>query len=160
MQSDREPDGPVRLTLDQLLGSVGQELAVSPWVTIDQERIDRFADATEDRQWIHTDPLRAAQTPFGGTIAHGFLTLSLVSGLRGAALDVVDAVISINYGLDRVRFLAPVAVGARLRARFAVESVREISPREYQVHWQVTVERESDGRAVCVASPISRLGRA
>lgn len=153
-------DHPVRLTLDELVSSVGTELAVSRWVLIDQDRIDRFAAATEDHQWIHTDPQRAASSSFGGTIAHGFLTLSLLSGLRTATIEVVDLSMSVNYGLDRVRFIAPVPVGSHLRARFSVESARAISPREYQIQWTATVERESDGQIVCVASPISRLSRA
>ena len=106
------------MTLDDVRGQLGRESAVSEWLQITQDRIDRFADATGDRQWIHVDPARAAaESPFGTTIAHGFLTLSLVSVLLRAAVALDGVGMALNYGCDRVRFVSPVPVGARVRAR-------------------------------------------
>ena len=113
-------------TLDDIRGRIGEEVGVSDWLTIDQARIDAFADATEDRQFIHVDPAGAAQTPFGGTIAHGFLSLSLLSRMAAEAMLVPDTLkMAVNYGLDRVRFLGPVRSGKRVRGRFTLESVEE-----------------------------------
>ena len=112
-------------TLDEIRGRVGSEVGVSSWLTMDQGRIEAFADATEDRQFIHVDPEAAAKTPFGGTIAHGFLTLSLLSRMAAEAMLVPEGVkMAVNYGLDRVRFLAPVKSGRRVRGRFTLDSVR------------------------------------
>ena len=103
-------------SLTEIKNAVGREVGVSSWILVDQARIDAFADATEDRQFIHVDPAAAAQTPFGGTIAHGFLSLSLLSAMGAEAMLVPDGIkIAINYGLDRVRFLAPVRSGSRVR---------------------------------------------
>src|SRR5688572_26055749 len=104
--------------LTDLQDVVGQEFAVSDWVTVDQPRIDAFAQATGDHQWIHTDPVRAAAGPFGATVAHGFLTLSLIPLLSQQAWNIADTRMGVNYGLNRVRFTAPVRVGSRLRGRF------------------------------------------
>src|SRR5215212_10281825 len=113
-------------SLDDIRSRVGQEIGVSSWLTIDQARIDAFADATEDRQFIHMDPAAAAQTSFGGTIAHGFLSLSLLSRMGAEAMLIPDGVkMAVNYGLDRVRFLAPVRSGRRVRGRFTLDSAEE-----------------------------------
>ena len=110
---------------------LGQEVGVSDWVQVTQDKIDAFADATGDRQWIHIDPARAAQTPFGGTIAHGFLTLSLASQFAQTSLPKADgAVMGINYGFDTLRFLAPVKAGAWLRGRFTLQAVSQRKPLE------------------------------
>src|SRR5512136_2972048 len=114
---------PVSLSLRELESRAGQEIAVSPWFDVTQERIDRFADATEDWQWIHVDRERARQSPFGGTIAHGFLTLSLLPRLAELSFAVSDRRMGVNYGLNRVRFTAPVPAGSRVRARFALARV-------------------------------------
>ncbi|HZC37304.1 MAG TPA: MaoC family dehydratase [Sphingomicrobium sp.] len=128
-------------SLDEIRSRVGQEVGVSGWLTIDQARIDAFADATEDRQFIHVDPDSAAQTPFGGTIAHGFLTLSLLSRM-GAEVMLFPAGLkmAVNYGLDRVRFLAPVKSGSRVRGRFVLDSAEEKAPGQVLMRHLVTVE--------------------
>jgi acyl dehydratase len=108
-----------------LPAAVGQELGVSEWVLVEQSQVDMFAEATRDRQWIHVDPLRAASGPFGTTIAHGFLTLSLVAGLMGEVLEVVDKRLAVNYGLERVRFTAPVPVGSHVRLRATLVGTEE-----------------------------------
>ncbi len=134
----------------------GQEL-VSGWREIAQERIDLFAEATEDPQWIHTDPERAAAGPFGTTIAHGFLTLSLVVPLFEDALPQLDGYsLTVNYGLNRVRFTAPVPVGSRIRGRFRVESVEEVAGGR-QATVAVTIEREGQEKPVCVAEALFRF---
>jgi acyl dehydratase len=112
--------GPRRYQLAELQGHVGQEIGLSDWMSVEQPRIDGFADATGDRQWIHIDPARAAQGPFGTTIAHGYLTLSLLPVLLDSALVIEDARMGVNYGLNKVRFTAPVPAGSRLRARFVL----------------------------------------
>jgi acyl dehydratase len=137
---------------------LGQEL-VSDWFAIEQERIDEFARATDDPQWIHTDPVRAAEGPFGSTIAHGFLTLSLVVPLFEQALPTLDGYrLSVNYGLNRVRFPAPVPAGSRVRARFVVEDVEEVSGGE-QARVAATIEREGQEKPVCVAEALFRFLR-
>ena len=113
-------------SLEDIRAQIGSEIGVSSWLLVDQGRIDAFADATEDRQFIHVDPDTAAQTPFGGTIAHGFLTLSLLSRMAAETMLVPDGVkMALNYGFDRVRFLAPVKAGKRVRGRFVLDSVEE-----------------------------------
>ena len=104
-------------TLAEMANHVGEELGVSDWMVVTQEMIDKFADATGDHQWIHVDPERAAKGPFGATIAHGFLTLSLLPKLSGDAVKILDQKMGVNYGLNRVRFTAPVRAGSRVRAR-------------------------------------------
>ena len=142
-------------TLAELAGHVGQEIGLSPWIEIDQARIQRFADATDDQQWIHTDPERAAAGPFGATIAHGFLTLSLLSYFFDTGFAIGDGQMGLNYGLNKVRFPAPVPVGSRLRARFKLLSYEPI-PGGAQLAVQVTVEREGGDKPVCVAESLTR----
>lgn len=141
--------------LDQIEPKVGQEIGVSEWLTISQERIDQFADATDDHQWIHIDADRAAMGPFGSTIAHGFLTLSLIADLS-PSLDVSGVRMGINYGLDRVRFMSPVPVGSRVRARSKLVSVAEIEG-GVQLKTEVTVELEGTEKPACVAETLTRL---
>ena len=133
---------PLSVSIEDLRSRVGQELGVSSWKTIDQNRIDRFAAVTEDLQFIHVNPERAlAETPFGGTIAHGFLTLSLLSAMGQEALPTIrDRTMGINYGLERVRFLSPVPVEARLRGRFTLSEVSMRSDTQAMLRYQVTVE--------------------
>ena len=142
--------------LQRLQPLVGTEIGVSDWFTIDQDRVDAFADATEDHQWIHVDPERAAQGPFGTTIAHGFLTLSLTVRLGSdIELDVGEPRMAINYGLDRVRFTAPVPVGSRVRARVELASAEEKGG-SLQVKRNITIEREGEERPAMVAEALSR----
>ena len=134
-------------SLTEIKNAVGREVGVSSWILVDQARIDAFADATEDRQFIHVDPAAAAQTPFGGTIAHGFLSLSLLSAMGAEAMLVPDGIkIAINYGLDRVRFLAPVRSGSRVRGRFTLDSVEEKAAGQVLLHHTVTVEIEGEDK--------------
>ena len=135
---------------------IGREL-VSDWLAIEQARIDAFAHATDDPQWIHTDPVRAAAGPFGTTIAHGFLTLSLVVKLFEQAMPPLEGYrLSVNYGLNRVRFPAPVPSGSRIRARFVVEDVEDVSGGE-QARVAATIEREGHEKPVCVAEALFRF---
>lgn len=143
--------------LPALKALTGSEVAVSSWITIDQRRIDMFAEATGDDQWIHVDPERCARaSPFGGvTVAHGFLTLSLLPGMLADALLMVDVQMGVNYGLNKVRFPAPVPVDSRLRARMVLDSVEDI-PGGAQMQWSVTIEREGSAKPVCVAELLVR----
>ncbi len=138
---------------DALQDHIGQEVGLTDWLTIEQDRIDQFADATDDHQYIHVDAERAAQTLFGGTIAHGFLTLSLLSALnsRGGGLKLENTVMGINYGLDRVRFVNPVRSGQRIRARFNLSSAEEKTPGRYLTRYAVTVEIEGEEKPALVA---------
>jgi acyl dehydratase len=139
-------------TLDEIRSHLGHEVGVSGWIAIDQARIDAFAEATEDRQFIHVDPAAAAQTPFGGTIAHGFLTLSLLSRMGAEAMLIPDGVtMAVNYGLDRVRFLAPVRSGKRVRGRFTLDSVEEKAPGQWLMRHVVTVEIEGEEKPALTA---------
>jgi acyl dehydratase len=134
----------------------GQEVAVGEWFLVTQERIDLFAEATGDRQWIHTEPERAArESPYGTTIAHGFLTLSLLSELMMRAVSVGGLRMGLNYGLNRVRFVSPVPAGARIRGRFTLAAVEEIKG-GVQATWSVTVEREGNDKPACVAEWLVR----
>lgn len=143
-------------TLQELKGMVGQEVAVSDWVEISQERINMFAEATGDHQWIHIDTERSKnESPYGTTVAHGFLTLSLLPMLTQNAMEVSDVKMGLNYGLNKVRFPAPVPVGSRLRARMTLLSTEDI-PGGAQMVWQVTIERDGGDKPVCVAESISR----
>lgn len=143
-------------SLEELQAAVAQEVAVSDWVEIDQARIDSFADATCDHQWIHVDPERCRrESPFGSTVAHGFLTLSLISGMYERSVQLDGARMVINYGLNKVRFPAPVPVGSRVRARLLLESVTPVEGAD-QLLWQVTMEREGGGKPVCVAEMLVR----
>jgi len=142
---------PIR-SLNEIRALVGEELGTSSWLTIDQARIDQFAEATEDRQFIHVDPAAAEQMPFGGTIAHGFLTLSLLSRMGAEAMLVPEGVkMAVNYGLDRVRFLAPVRSGARVRGRFTLDSVEEKAPGQWLMRHAVTVEIEGEDKPALTA---------
>jgi acyl dehydratase len=141
--------------LSDLQALVGQHLADSDWVTIDQRRIDLFADATGDHQWIHVDPVRAAAGPFGTTVAHGFLTLSLLPEMGISAFELRDTRMGVNYGLNRVRFPAPVPVGSRLRGRFKLLSYEPIDGGA-QLTLEVTMEREGSAKPVCIAESVSR----
>jgi acyl dehydratase len=132
-------------SIDEIRSRIGDEIGVSSWLTVDQARIDAFAEATEDRQFIHTDPESAAQTPFGGTIAHGFLSLSLLSRMAAEAMLLPHGLnMAVNYGLDRVRFLAPVRSGKRVRGRFRLDSVEEKAPGQWLLRHTVTVEIEGE----------------
>ncbi|PYQ80768.1 MAG: dehydratase [Acidobacteria bacterium] len=145
-----------RLDVSTLRDQVGQEVAVSGWLEVTQERIDQFADATGDRQWIHVDTARAAaESPFKITIAHGFLTLSLVSALLRDAVEFTGLRMAINYGMNRLRFVAPVPAGSRVRARFTPASVDD-EKGSIQVTWRVTVERERSDKPVLVAEWLVR----
>jgi acyl dehydratase len=139
-----------------LAALVGRELGPGSWLEVPQERIDAFAAATDDRQWIHTDPARAATAAFGTTVAHGFLTLSLCVPLLNELLPVDAYALTINYGVNRVRFPAPVPSGSRIRARFRVEGVQAVAGGE-QAMVTATVEREGGDRPVCVAELVLRL---
>ncbi|RAJ59898.1 acyl dehydratase [Streptomyces sp. Amel2xB2] len=140
---------------DELAAAVGQELGVSDWLEIDQKRIDLFADATGDHQWIHVDPARAEDGPFGTTIAHGYLTLSLLPALVPQILRVEGVRMGVNYGVNKVRFPAPVPVGSRVRARAELVEVGEAGG-GVQIAVKVTVEREGGEKPVCVAETLSR----
>ena len=139
-------------SLDEIRAKIGQEVGVSSWLMVDQARIDAFADATEDRQFIHTDPAAAALTPFGGTVGHGFLSLSLLSRMGAEAMLLPGGLkMAINYGLDRVRFLAPVRAGSRVRGRFTLDSVEEKAPGQILMRHTVTVEIEGEDKPALTA---------
>jgi len=143
-------------SLAALKDLVGQEVAVTDWVEITQERINLFADATGDHQWIHVDVERSKrESPFGAPIAHGFLTLSLLPMMMGSAIVMRDVKMGVNYGLNKVRFPAPVPVGSRVRGRMKLLSVEDI-PGGAQMVWEVTMEREGSDKPVCVAESVSR----
>ena len=135
---------------------VGREVATSDWLEVSQERINQFAESTEDRQWIHVDPERAArESPFKETIAHGFLTLSLLSELGKRAMSVGGVRMGINYGLNRVRFVSPVPAASRIRGRFTLATLKEIDG-GVEATWNVTVERDGGGKPCCVAEWLVR----
>ena len=135
---------------------VGQEVALSDWVEITQQRIDGFADATNDHQWIHVDAERCKrESPYGTTVAHGFLTLAMVPAMLQNALSLVDVGMAINYGLNKVRFPAPVPVGSRLRARLTILAVHDLAEGA-QIDWGVAIEREGSDKPVCVAEFLMR----
>jgi acyl dehydratase len=145
-------------SLDEIRGRIGTEVGVSSWITIDQARIDAFADVTEEWQFIHVDAEAAARTPFGGTIAHGFLTLSMISKMGGEVMLVPDGTkVVINYGLDRVRFLAPVRSGSRVRGRFTLDSVEEKAPGQWLLRHTVTVEIEGEDKPALSAAWLSLM---
>ncbi len=143
-------------TLAELAACVGQQVATSDWIDVTQERINLFAQATGDHQWIHVDVERARAGPFGGTIAHGLLTLSLIPQFFQTAMDIREVGMGINYGLNKVRFTAPVPVGSRLRARLKLLSSEPIDNRGRQMAWEVIIEREGATKPVCVAESIAR----
>ena len=142
-------------TLASLADKVGQHLATSDWITIDQSRIDLFAQATGDHQWIHVDPVRAAAGPFGTTIAHGHLTLSLIPEIAQSAMAIDDVTMSVNYGLNRVRFMAPVPSGSRLRGHLKLKSYEPIDGGA-QLVVEITIEREGADKPACVAETVAR----
>ncbi|TPQ18893.1 MaoC family dehydratase [Streptomyces sporangiiformans] len=140
---------------DELKAAVGEQLGHSDWLEIDQKRIDLFAEATGDHQWIHVDPEKAAAGPFGTTIAHGYLTLSLLPTLVPQVLRVENVQMGVNYGTNKVRFPSPVPVGSRLRASAVLKEVTEAGG-GVQITTAVTVEREGGDKPVCVAESVSR----
>lgn len=143
-------------TLDELRKLTGTEVAVSDWVQITQHQVDMFADATNDHQWIHQDTEHCRkESPFGGPVAHGYLTLSMLSGLFESALHMADVKTMVNYGLNKVRFPAPVPVGSRVRARMVLAQVEDIAGGA-QLMWDVTIEREGGTKPVCVAEVLMR----
>ena len=143
-------------TIRELESRVGEEVGLSPWVEITQERIDTFARAIEDFQWIHVDRARARHSPFGGTIAHGFLTLSLLSHLSESTFSFSDRKMGVNYGLNRVRFTSPVPAGSRVRARFTLLRFEKIEENGVQVTWNVTIERDGAAKPALVAEWVGR----
>ena len=153
-------DAPRALSVDELEARIGQDIALSPWLTMDQKRIDAFADVTQDHQFIHVDPAAAAKTVFGGPIAHGFLTLSMLSHFAEAVPPVAGRVMGVNYGFDKIRFLAPVRAGKRVRARFHLTDLTRRSESEIMIRLLVTVEIEGEDRPALSADwlSLSRLG--
>jgi acyl dehydratase len=143
-------------SLDELKAAVGTTLGSSDWIVVDQDRINQFADATNDHQWIHVDPVKAAAGPFGSTVAHGFLTLSLLPALVDGKLSVDGVRMAVNYGLNKVRFPAAVPVGSKLRGTTELVSVEDVQGGA-QITYQVTVEREGGDRPVCVAEAVARI---
>lgn len=146
-------------TLRELADQAGQDVAVSDWLVVTQVQVDRFAEATGDHQWIHVDPERAKAGPFGAPIAHGFLTLSLLPRFFESALEIVESGMGVNYGLNRVRFMSPVPVGSRLRARMKLLSAEPIAGDGYQMTWETTVELEGATKPACVAESVVRRYR-
>ena len=143
------------IKLRDLESRIGEEVGISPWVEISQERIDLFAKATDDFQWIHVDPARAKSSPYGGTIAHGYLTLSMLPKLAESTFEFSDRKMGVNYGLNKVRFTAPVPSGAKIRGRFTLTKFEKLDG-GVQVTWNVTIEREGGAKPVCVAEAIGR----
>ncbi len=143
-------------SLDALRAKIGQEIAVGDWTTVTQEQINLFADATGDHQWIHLDTKRAAtESPYGTTIAHGFLTLSLLPRLMAEAVQLPKAKMSVNYGLNRVRFAAPVPAGKRVRARIALLGIEEVKG-GVQMSWRTQIEVEGSEKPACIAETLAR----
>jgi acyl dehydratase len=143
-------------SVDELRAAVGEELGTSDWLEVDQKRIDLFADATGDHQWIHVDPEKAAAGPFGTTIAHGYLTLSLLPVLVPQLIRVEGVRMGINYGVNKVRFPSPVPVGSRVRAGARIADVTAVAEDCAQLTMRVTVEREGGDKPVCVAESVVR----
>ena len=140
-------------SIEEIRDKVGQEIGVSGWILVDQARIDAFARVTEDEQFIHVDPEKARDTVFGGTVAHGFLTLSLLSAMAYSALPRIEgAAHGVNYGFDRVRFLRPVPSGSRVRGHFTLRAVTPRSGREWQLSYDVSVEVEGTQKPALVAA--------
>jgi acyl dehydratase len=143
-------------TLSELPPLVGQELVVSDWITVTQEQVNLFAQATGDHQWIHVDVERAKAGPFGAPIAHGFFTLSLLPRFFESSVRIEETRLGVNYGLNKVRFIAPVPVGSRLRARMKLLACDPIDSNGMQMTWEVTTEREGSTKPVCIAESIAR----
>lgn len=142
-------------TLAELQHLLGKDIGISEWIEVTQERIQLFADATGDQQWIHVDPERAKAGPFGTTIAHGFMTLSLLPEMSASAFAVADVRMGVNYGLNRVRFPAPVPAGSRLRGHFRLAKFEPLEGGA-QLTIEVTMEREGSDKPVCVAESVGR----
>ncbi|GAA4055544.1 MaoC family dehydratase [Actinomadura miaoliensis] len=142
--------------LDEIKALAGKDLGHSDWLEITQERVNTFADATDDHQWIHVDAEKAKDGPFGGTIAHGYLTLSLVIPLFNALLDIQGTAMSINYGLEKVRFPSPVRVGSRVRLGAKVASVEDVAGNGVQMLCDFTVEIDGSDKPACVARTVYR----
>ena len=143
-------------TLSELAACVGQEVAVSDWLTVTQAQVNLFAEATGDHQWIHVYPEKAKAGPFGAPIAHGFLTLSLLPKFFESSFEIVQSRMGVNYGLNKVRFTSPVPVGSRLRARMKLMASEPIANDGLQMTWEVLVEREGSAKPVCVAESLVR----
>ena len=149
-------------TVEELIACVGQEVSTSDWIKIDQEKINQFATATGDHQWIHTDPIQASQGPFKTTIAHGFLTLSLIPEMLRTALCFPPSSMAINYGLNKVRFTNPVPVNSQLRGHFyllEVESLKDPQSQVvngFQMIWKITIEQDGASKPVCIAESVVR----
>lgn len=143
-------------TLADLQAQIGQPLGHSDWITVDQARVNAFAEATEDRQWIHVDPERAQAGPFGGPIAHGFLTLSLIPYFFETGFSVRETRMVVNYGLNKVRFTKPVPVGSRLRAGFKLLAMEEVAGGAMQLTVEVAIEAEGAAKPVCIAESLAR----
>ena len=144
--------------LDEIRAKVGTEIGISPWIEVDQQSIDTFADVTGDHQFIHVDPAAAAQTPFGGTVAHGFLTLSLLSQMAASVMYVPEGTkMAVNYGFEKVRFIAPVRSGKRVRGRFTLARMEEKKPGQWQFLHNVTVEIEGEERPALQADWIGLI---
>jgi acyl dehydratase len=144
------------VSLAEMPALVGQEVAVSDWVTVTQEQINLFAEATGDHQWIHVDVEKARAGPFGAPIAHGFLTLSLLPKFFETAIAIGDSRMGVNYGLNKVRFTSPVPVGSRLRARLTLLACEPVDNNGLQMTWKVSVEREGSDKPACVAESLTR----
>lgn len=144
-------------TLAELAAVAGQEIAVTDWFTISQVQINQFAEATHDHQWIHVDAEKAKYSPFGSTIAHGFLTLSLVPMLFESALAVTEVRMGLNYGLNKVRFPSPVPVNSRVRGRISLLAADAVDNNGMQLTWAVVIEREGGSKPVCIAESLSRM---
>jgi acyl dehydratase len=149
----------VNVHIDELNGLVGKDLGHSDWIVVSQDRIATFADATDDHQWIHVDAERAAQGPFGGTIAHGYLTLSLFIPLFSGLLDVSGVTTKVNYGLDRVRFPSPVRAGARIRLGATIGAVDEVAGDGVQITLDGVIEIEGETKPACVLRSLLRFYR-
>ena len=147
-------------TLAQMVALVGQEVAVTDWTLITQDQVNKFAEATGDHQWIHVDVERAKAGPFGGPIAHGFLTLSLIAKFFDESLQIDEPTMGVNYGLNKVRFMAPVPVGSRLRARLKLLATELVAgpggSQGVQMVWEVKIEREGQDKPVCIAESLGR----
>jgi len=149
-------------TVDELMHCVGQDVSTSDWITLDQERINQFAVATGDHQWIHTDPVRASQGPFKSTIAHGFLTLALIPEMIRTALEFPSSSMAINYGLNKVRFTNPVPVNSKLKGQFhllEVETLKDSKTQSdigFQMIWRITIEQEGATKPACIAESVIR----
>jgi acyl dehydratase len=146
-------------TLDDLKPVVGQDLGVSDWIQVTQEQVNLFAEATGDHQWIHVDPVRAKEGPYGSTIAHGFLTLSLLPKMYASLIRIEKTRMGVNYGLNKVRFPAPVPVNSRLRCRIKLLAYEEVAGDGVQLNWEMSVEREGETKPVCVAEFLQRRYR-